>query len=47
MRYQPLPLPAINMIAEEPIRLVSSRIVACDGGSSPFAPSFSFLLFLK
>ena len=31
---QPQPLAAIELIAEEPIRLVPTRIAACDGGKS-------------
>ncbi|KAM0793629.1 hypothetical protein ACM66B_001061 [Microbotryomycetes sp. NB124-2] len=30
--FQPRPLAAIEMIHEEPVRLVPSRIAACDGG---------------
>ncbi|KAA1139104.1 hypothetical protein PGTUg99_035993 [Puccinia graminis f. sp. tritici] len=29
---QPNPLPAIELIKKEPIRMVSSRVAACDGG---------------
>lgn len=32
--FQPTPLAAIELIAEQPIRLVSGRIASCDGGSS-------------
>ncbi|MBW0488359.1 hypothetical protein O181_028074 [Austropuccinia psidii MF-1] len=32
MNAQPNPLAAIELIAQEPIRMVSSRIAACDGG---------------
>lgn len=35
MELQPQPLAAIELIAEEPIRLVPTRIAACDGGESP------------
>ncbi|GAA6044244.1 hypothetical protein JCM8097_002195 [Rhodosporidiobolus ruineniae] len=30
--YQPRPLAAVELIAEEPIRLVQGRVAACDGG---------------
>lgn len=33
--FQPRPLAAIELIAEEPIRLVESRVASCDGGA-PF-----------
>ncbi|KAI9223703.1 zinc-finger domain-containing protein [Blastocladiella britannica] len=29
---QPAPIPAMDLIAEEPVRKVHERIVACDGG---------------
>ena len=32
MQLQPQPLSAMEMIAEEPIRLSKTRIAACDGG---------------
>jgi NADH dehydrogenase (ubiquinone) Fe-S protein 6 len=32
MDLQPQPLSAMAMIAEEPIRLVETRIASCDGG---------------
>lgn len=32
MSFQPAPLAAIDMIAQEPIRLVDERIASCDGG---------------
>jgi len=35
MEYQPQPLSAAELIATEPIRLVSQRIAACDGGGGP------------
>jgi len=35
MDYQPLPLSAIELIGNEPIRLVETRIAACDGGGGP------------
>lgn len=31
--FQPRPLAAIELIAEEPIRLVEDRVAACDGGT--------------
>ncbi|GAA5854950.1 hypothetical protein JCM8547_002319 [Rhodosporidiobolus lusitaniae] len=31
-QYQPRPLAAIELIQEEPIRLVQGRVAACDGG---------------
>ncbi|KAI5480817.1 hypothetical protein MNV49_007227 [Pseudohyphozyma bogoriensis] len=31
-QFQPRPLAAIELIAEEPIRLVNGRSAACDGG---------------
>jgi NADH dehydrogenase (ubiquinone) Fe-S protein 6 len=33
--FQPQPLPAIELIAREPIRLVNTRIASCDGGKGP------------
>lgn len=30
---QPIPLSAMQMISEEPIRLVEERVASCDGGS--------------
>lgn len=30
--FQPRPLAAIELIAQEPIRLVKSRVAVCDGG---------------
>ncbi|BGP12189.1 hypothetical protein JCM10213_007444 [Rhodosporidiobolus nylandii] len=30
--YQPRPLAAVELIKEEPIRLVEGRVAACDGG---------------
>lgn len=36
--FQPAPLAAIGLIAEEPIRLVTARSASCDGGSSSFVP---------
>ncbi|KIY52712.1 hypothetical protein FISHEDRAFT_34616 [Fistulina hepatica ATCC 64428] len=35
MAFQPAPLSAMAMIAEEPIRMVHSRKAVCDGGSGP------------
>jgi hypothetical protein len=35
--FQPRPLAAIELIAEEPIRLVKGRVAACDGGT-PISP---------
>lgn len=32
--FQPRPLAAIELIAEEPIRLVEDRVASCDGGKS-------------
>lgn len=32
-QFQPRPLAAIELIAEQPIRLVKSRTAACDGGT--------------
>ncbi|GAA5938805.1 hypothetical protein JCM1841_001125 [Sporobolomyces salmonicolor] len=34
-KFQPRPLAAIELIAEEPIRLVEGRVAACDGGAGP------------
>ncbi|GAA6062753.1 hypothetical protein JCM10212_005549 [Sporobolomyces blumeae] len=31
-QFQPRPLAAIELISEEPIRLVQARVAACDGG---------------
>jgi len=39
LEMQPMPLAAIELIAQEPIRLVNTRIASCDGGRYP---SFSF-----
>lgn len=36
--FQPRPLAAIELIKEEPIRLVEGRVAACDGGKSPLPP---------
>lgn len=33
-RFQPKPLAAIELIAQEPIRLVEGRVACCDGGES-------------
>lgn len=33
--FQPRPLAAIELIAEEPIRLISARVAVCDGGVGP------------
>ncbi|KAH8919027.1 NADH:ubiquinone oxidoreductase kDa subunit [Atractiella rhizophila] len=35
LKYQPQPLAAIEMIAQEPVRMVKSRIAVCDGGYGP------------
>ncbi|KAL1761904.1 ubiquinone oxidoreductase 20 kd subunit [Schizophyllum commune] len=35
METQPAPLSAMQLIAEEPIRLVQGRKAVCDGGSGP------------
>lgn len=35
MELQPTPLSAMQLISEEPIRLVEQRIASCDGGE-PF-----------
>ena len=32
---QPQPLAAIELIANEPIRLIQGRVASCDGGASP------------
>jgi hypothetical protein len=40
-RFQPRPLAAIELIAQEPIRLVGGRVAVCDGGKS----NFSHLVF--
>lgn len=32
MEFQPMPRSAIELIAQEPIRLVNTRIASCDGG---------------
>lgn len=39
MDFQPMPLPAIELIKEEPIRVSDTRVAHCDGG---MCPSFSF-----
>ena len=31
-QFQPRPLAAIELIAQEPVRKVNARVVACDGG---------------
>ncbi|GAA6024342.1 hypothetical protein JCM11491_000384 [Sporobolomyces phaffii] len=33
--FQPRPLAAVELIKEEPIRLIQSRVAACDGGGGP------------
>ncbi len=33
-QFQPRPLAAIELIAQEPVRKVNARVVACDGGKS-------------
>ncbi|GAA5885504.1 hypothetical protein JCM16303_002231 [Sporobolomyces ruberrimus] len=33
--FQPRPLAAIELIKEEPIRLIEARVAACDGGGGP------------
>lgn len=38
MDLQPQPLSAMAMIAEEPIRLVETRIASCNGGKSGCGP---------
>ncbi|KAF4623560.1 hypothetical protein D9613_001801 [Agrocybe pediades] len=35
MEFQPNPLSAMELIAQEPIRLVQGRKAVCDGGVSP------------
>lgn len=35
MELQPQPLAAIEMIANEPIRVVQGRKAVCDGGTLP------------
>ncbi|ETW87204.1 hypothetical protein HETIRDRAFT_244495, partial [Heterobasidion irregulare TC 32-1] len=35
MELQPQPLSAMQMIADEPVRLVHARKAVCDGGSGP------------
>ncbi|KAF8905577.1 hypothetical protein CPB84DRAFT_1727195 [Gymnopilus junonius] len=35
MEFQPAPLSAMALIAEEPIRLVKGRKATCDGGGGP------------
>lgn len=32
MTLQPMPLAAIQMVAEDPVRMVRKRIAECDGG---------------
>jgi NADH dehydrogenase (ubiquinone) Fe-S protein 6 len=32
--FQPRPLAAIELIAQEPVRLIEGRVAACDGGAS-------------
>ena len=38
MELQPQPLAAIEMIANEPIRVVEGRKAVCDGGALQFVP---------
>ncbi|GAA6002112.1 hypothetical protein JCM5350_002708 [Sporobolomyces pararoseus] len=33
--FQPRPLAAVELIKEEPIRLIEGRVAACDGGGGP------------
>ncbi|KAI9190229.1 hypothetical protein H9P43_001662 [Blastocladiella emersonii ATCC 22665] len=35
LEAQPKPTPAMDLIAQEPVRKVNKRIVACDGGGGP------------
>ncbi|KAI0031163.1 hypothetical protein K488DRAFT_79241 [Vararia minispora EC-137] len=35
MELQPAPLSAMQMIAEEPVRIVAGRKAVCDGGNGP------------
>merc|ERR1712072_760381 len=35
MDFQPMPLPAIELIKEEPIRVSDTRVAHCDGGDGP------------
>lgn len=35
MAFQPQPLAAMSLIANEPIRMVNQRVVSCDGGDGP------------
>ncbi|KAL7754383.1 hypothetical protein RI367_000364 [Sorochytrium milnesiophthora] len=35
MQRQPNPTPAIDLIAQEPVRHVNKRIAVCDGGGGP------------
>ncbi len=45
METQPAPLSAMQLISEEPIRLVDGRKAVCDGGASlQFHPTCSILL---
>ncbi|GAA5856244.1 hypothetical protein JCM5353_002671 [Sporobolomyces roseus] len=34
-QFQPRPMAAIELIKEEPIRLIQERVAACDGGGGP------------
>ncbi|KAJ3375778.1 hypothetical protein GGF31_002982 [Allomyces arbusculus] len=35
MSAQPAPMPAIDLIAEQPVQKVHQRVVACNGGGGP------------
>ncbi|SGY38050.1 BQ5605_C003g01949 [Microbotryum silenes-dioicae] len=41
-RFQPRPLAAVELIAEEPIRLIQGRVASCDGGHSQLWIVFTF-----
>ncbi|PAV22379.1 ubiquinone oxidoreductase 20 kd subunit [Pyrrhoderma noxium] len=35
LEFQPQPLSAMELIAQEPVRMVNGRIAVCDGGKGP------------